>query len=383
MLKSFQYFGLCPISLNLPNNNNNNDNIVANKIFRNTSATISDAPIVLWTTICFIFMCLYAISISIYYRLNILIDFNEINKFTASVKLESVFITHLIIIYESLMTKNSHTNLWQRINGIDKLYRKLNMDPNDIERRKLYRNDIWKFFTFEFIALCIEINMLFIDHIQGWSYIRYATILSIMITRTRHLQHTFYIDTIRSKFSVLHHELKKMIKKSTTPVALIPKIMKQQIDKKFFQQHSNDLMDELADELKIIKNIYTMLYEITLDLNTCFGLSQLANITLNFIETINDLYWLYAELNINLLTDIWARCALLLPICMSLSMLMYSCEECLREVFISIEKYLCSYSDCFENMLKLFFGSTIQYRERHLVFKYYFFIGSLHWISIA
>lgn len=339
MLKSFQYCGICPISLNLPSNgNNNNNNIaVANKIFLNTSATISDAPIVLWTTICFIFMCLYAISISIYYRLNILIDFNDINKFTATVKLESVFITHLIIIYESLMTKSSHTNLWQRINGIDKLYHKLNMDPNNEQRKHLYRIDVWKFFSFEFIALCIEINMLFIDHIQGWSYIRYATILSIMITRTRHIQHTLYIDSIRCKFSVLHQQLRKMIKKSSAstsiPVTIIPKLMPK-IDGKLLEQLSDDLIDELSEQLKIIKNIYTMLYEITIDLNKCFGLSQLANITLNFIETINDLYWLYAELNINLLTDIWARCALLLPICMALFMLMYSCEQCLREVIL-------------------------------------------------
>lgn len=320
ILKSFQYCGLCPISLNLPIDYiaNRNPNIAA------ASSSPSDAPIVLWTTVCFVLMCFYAISISIYFRMHILIDFNDINKFTASVKLESVFITHLIIIFESLMTKSVHNQLWNRAHAIDRQFKQLHLDDDNFQRKVLHRNGALKFIGFELIALSIEVNMLFVDRLQGWTYIRYATVLSTMVTRTRHLQHMLYVDSVRMRFLVLRQELSEMVRRS--------KVVLLEVEKKR-EPNADDVIAELAERLKMVKTIYTMLFEMTLNLNTCFGLSQLANITLNFIELINDLYWLYAELNINLLTNIWDRCALLLPVGLALSMLMYSCEQCLREVY--------------------------------------------------
>lgn len=257
--------------------------------------------------------------------MHILIDFNDINRFTASVKLESVFITHLIIIFESLMTKNVHNQLWNRANVIDRQFEQLHLDPDNVQRKVLHRIGALKFIGLEVIALAIEVNMLFVDRTLGWAYIRYATVVSTMVTRTRHLQHTLYVDAIRMRFVVLRQELRKMVRRSRAAVL-------QDFEKKA-ESNLDDVIRELGERLKTVKNIYTMLFEMTLNLNTCFGLSQLANITLNFIETINDLYWLYAELNINLLTDIWDRCALLLPVGLALSMLMYSCEQCLREVY--------------------------------------------------
>lgn len=267
----YQLCGMCPISLN-----------------SNKQQRCLEIMFTLWSWLCTAgVVTLFVIAL---FYVNEIFDDNDsiLGSLNNIIKFLTVVGTHIVVLIESWLTKHNQVKIWDKFQIVDKSFTK--MDLHTSQNNKNYqKNYVIKFLLCFGFAWFIEITIISAvqDDIQwrnSWS----VTIFSVMISRLRHIQETMYIDLLTFRLNVIKKELKQIVHLSNKNDIN----MKEEIHTKI-----------LFNKVKVIKEAYNILWEISVHINKCFGFSQLFNLMYNFIQLTCDLYWVYAMLYQNNFTN--------------------------------------------------------------------------------
>lgn len=298
----FQLMGMCPLPLNFSTNNG------TVKFFRNI--------FIAWSL--FNIICVASLAVVCFFLNDkLFLKHDTIGRFNDILKFSTTILTHLTILIESLCTRDQQRSIWQKFQIVDQNFSKIDIDV--IERNKIfYRKFVIKFFLWFGLAAIAEIFIIsFIRDDTQYQRYWFLTIISLVISRSRHLQQNLYVDMLTFRFKIIKKELKEIVKQS---------------QKDPFSQKEEIYNKILLTKVKYIKEMYNILWEISVHINKGFGLSQLANLMQNFIQLTSDLYWIYSALYKNNFTNIGVLILGLIPTFSILTILLFSCEKCLREV---------------------------------------------------
>lgn len=182
----FHFFGMWPISSQVSNN-------------KTTDSRFCNAFLIIWSlmnilplSVCIILVCVY--------NEPILVKLKGYGSFSATSMGGIVLVTHLIILLESLFTRNGQDLLWNKAKCVDRTFEKMGI-ATDQHRNQFYKNFSLKFFSYQLLAWISEITVLFlIQDDLSWKLFNYATLFSVMVSRSRHLHHALYIGGLRWMF---------------------------------------------------------------------------------------------------------------------------------------------------------------------------------------
>lgn len=184
-------------------------------------------------------------------------DFNNVLNFSIMV------LTYFIAILESLIVRRNFEKIWRKVETIDESFASLipNYSSNTVKtfhRKTTKKILICLIFTI-IIEIVIAVN---IRTNQCWNFMWNISIIPLMVSRIRHLQHTFYVDILSFRFGLIKQELKSIVK--VTRVESNELLMK-----------TPAFNDGLFRRLSKIKSVYNLLWETSLIINRSFGVSQL------------------------------------------------------------------------------------------------------------
>ena len=229
--------------------------------------------------LCFVIFLTY---FTFYHFLNTLDD-PEFGSFNINLKFSIMVCTHFVILVESLMTRGNHVNIWLRMDMADNLIG--NLIPNYLETKKMFFKKAVKKIVFCLLFSAV-LELIIIANIQNnasWTFSWFVSIVPLMMSRVRHLQHSLYINLLANRFKVIKKELKAIVKLTKLG------------DNILIEKNAN-YHEKLFHKINDIKNIYNTLWESSLLINRSFGLSQLSNLLQNFIQLTCDLYLIYSIL---------------------------------------------------------------------------------------
>jgi len=110
-----------------------------------------------------------------------------------------------------------------------------------------------------------------------WSL--YMTLL--FVSRSRHMQYIFYLNILHQQLNLLVEELKRIEEYS-------------KYSRTTWNSPSKYTYNRfLCHRLILARKYYSLIFEISVNLNDAFGWSHLANITHSFVQIVTDFYWLY------------------------------------------------------------------------------------------
>lgn len=102
-----------------------------------------------------------------------------------------------------------------------------------------------------------------------------------MMSRSRYLQYILYVDTLDMQIDNLQTELERVVEYS--------KLRRLAAGDPF----NDSVLKFICKNVKWCQRYYTLLYEMSLNVNEAFGWSQLANLFHSFVHLLADLYWIY------------------------------------------------------------------------------------------
>lgn len=266
-----------------------------------------NAFLILWSVINILPLSVCIILICVYNE-PILDAVSGFGRFSATSMGGIVLVTHLVILLESLFTRNGQNCLWIKAKSVDRTFEKMGI-ATDQHRKTFYRRFSVKFFSYQLIAWISEITVLIlIDNNKSWKLFNSATLFSVMVSRSRHLHHALYIgechvdcfaqtqtmvtlqtsyrltDLLTADFRAIKEQLETVVEKTKSTEDNI-------------SNPKNDI--KTMDQIKLAKTAYSLLYEMSIQLNGVVSLSQLLNLTQGFIYLTSDLHSLYVKLYLN------------------------------------------------------------------------------------
>lgn len=264
IVKFFQFCGICPIDVIYKR---------PRRMFR--FLTTLDICLPLWSLAMLAPLIAYVVVIA-YYNSEIMDNFGSLGKVNAGAKGAAIILTHLAVVYEALLTRGEQRMLLVKLLAVDECLASIGANATGARKRYFWNYSI-KFGSYLTFALVSELIIFFnVRNNSEWSTYWYATIVSLMVIRMKHLQHVLYVDILTSRFHLIKFELERI---ATT---------------------SRKIMDyQLLEQLKGLQSAYATLYEMCDLLEVICNISQLANLTQNFIQLSGDLYWMYSMLQRN------------------------------------------------------------------------------------
>jgi hypothetical protein len=266
LLGVFRFCGLCPIKIDLKEK--------STKFFSPVNIILLIWSLIHIAVVVILMVFGFKAFIADDYGIS---DFNNILKFSIMI------LTHFLAIVESIFVRENFVKIRGQMNYIDELLHTMLPDYEE-KLKNSYRKTSRKIIIWLTIAITLE--LIIIANIRGspsWTFMWGISIIPLMMSRMRHLQHTLYIDMLSCRFCVIKNELKSIVK--------------------FTKMESNKLVTKnfhfyegLFRKISTIKNVYNKLWETSLFINRSFGVSQLANLLQNFIQLTCDLYLLYSFL---------------------------------------------------------------------------------------
>lgn len=132
----------------------------------------------------------------------------------------------------------------------------------------MLKNFFVKFFSLFGLMIFIEINI-FISILSHYQYLIFygIHIVLVVFNRIRHLQYNLAVSKMRMFFELINHEIQNE--------------------------------EDLEEKLRQLMFIYDILYEASVNINDCFGWSNVCNIYDNFVQILVDFYWFYWKQSIN------------------------------------------------------------------------------------
>lgn len=116
-------------------------------------------------------------------------------------------------------------------------------------------------------------------------WLLYTTL--IIISRSRHMQYLFYLNILHKQIQLLCEELKRIeeySKYNRTKLSSSSKLEYNQF---------------LCHRLIMARENYTIIFEISDNINDAFGWSHLTNLTHSFIQILTDFYWSHWNIDNN------------------------------------------------------------------------------------
>lgn len=267
----FQFCGLSPIAVRRRDAETNGSNtkplIITNWM---------DTYLLLWSIIIVVPLFVYVVLCAFFYR-ELMDMFSSIGKVNAGAKGAAIIVTHFVVSFEAVLTRHNQRIIWHKLNAVDGCLKQISVNINEIQQR-FYRRYCRKFFIYLFFAIGSELIIYFVvSNNAEWSRYWLATIVSLMVIRLKHLQHVLFVDMLTSRFRVIKLELKRISVRSKVLMSA-----------------------ELLEHMKRLMAAYTMLQEMGDRLGSVCNISQLANLTQNFVQLSGDLYWMYSMLYRNM-----------------------------------------------------------------------------------
>lgn len=312
----FQVFALCCVALNFKSGK---------------QKRLHSVIFTIWSILNVFLVASNAIAFSVF------VAAGAFKSLTSILKFYVIVLTHLVILVESLMTRDNHVEIWRNITRVDANLKHLHRNIQKVHS-EFFNRCVVKFLAYLGIAWLIEIwIILSIQSDREWTFIWYAEIASLMISRSRHLQQTLYIDSLAYRFKIIKKELKAMVAESRVNQSLPKQVG--------FDVHSEKII--------LMKDIYNSLWETSVLINKSFGFSQLVNFLQNFFQLTTDLYTIYSILYQNSFAYIFGMSFVsssaeilnhsdpiyiselfysLMPTIIIVILVLNSCEQCLKQV---------------------------------------------------
>lgn len=189
VIKVFQFLGMWPIFLQFSSNSPN-------------TKRFCNAFLVIWSIINILSLSTYIILLCVYYEL-VLNKLKGIGQFSAASKGGTVLITHLIILLESLYTRSDQELLWSKVQSVRRIFEQMRIPTAD-HNDAFYKNYFFKFFSYQVLMWTSEITVLcLVQDNVSWMLFIYATLFSVMVSRSRHLHHALYIGGFYSVLFII------------------------------------------------------------------------------------------------------------------------------------------------------------------------------------
>lgn len=269
LLQIFKYVGMCPLSIG---------NIISDFRLVRPRHYIRNGLLILWSIIIIVALTSVYTVVVLLYHIKVLKPRSHFISLNDLAKLSAIYLTHLVIIIEALCTRNQMSLYLKKLSQVDTDMIDLFVEPKKHHIPPI--DDYFrKFFCYLVFACAVEIAIIVrvqTDH--PWFVYWCICIVPLMMGRIRHLQHALFVNVLSVRFKLIRKEIEYLIKISS--------------NKKYHGIDDNLLISKL----RIIKCIYSNLYEMSNHLSASFGVSQLVNLMQNFVQLTSDLFSIYAVL---------------------------------------------------------------------------------------
>lgn len=152
----------------------------------------SSTFLIIWSVTNILSISAYIVLICVYNEL-VLREIKGVGEFSAVSKGGTVIMTHLIILLESLYTRAGQEFIWSKATSVDRTFEKMGISTA-VHNSKFHRKYFWKFLSYQFLAWISETSVLcLVQDNVSWMLFNYATLYSVMVSRSRHLYQAFYI----------------------------------------------------------------------------------------------------------------------------------------------------------------------------------------------
>lgn len=240
----------------------------------------------IWSLFNIVFVVVVFFIVVIVYQTHFLKPKSSLSTFNDMANLSTRFLTHLVIIAESLWSRNEMFTFLYKLSQVNAELDKLYLDQ---KKRKFPLIEAYLMKCVIYWVLMWAIEVTIIIRVYGnreYSLYWCICIFSVVIGRLRHLQHALFVDVLTVRFTVVRKEMQRFVD--------------------FSKRNGKLVMDDLLimAKIRMIKSVYSTLYEMNLHLNNSFGLSQLVNLMQNFIQLTSDLFWIYSEMYRNDFTNL-------------------------------------------------------------------------------
>lgn len=222
------------------------------------------------------------VAVLVVFRQQIVERFDEMGKLNVALKGASIIVTHWIVLADTMRTKCALRRVSQNFHIVDRKIMHWKASSFDGIARDQVNAALIVVGYLSFVVIS-EILMVGLTPRRGiWRWYWYATTWSLSVNRLRHLQNVQLVEELAARYRAIRTELETLASHDRSSQDIAKCI-----------QLSNQVTENLAD--------------INADISSVFGLSQLANLTQNFVQLSSDLYWMYGMVYSNKTAMLWGK----------------------------------------------------------------------------
>lgn len=288
-----------------------------------------------------IYSAISIVSFCMVFSLTVLIDrfrdFNAISNIVSNVLFVLLFVTHLVILFESILKNEAQAKLIKTLTEIDHLF------YAEIGIAIPYRSEKCRMLTRLLILVLIEIisklaiALCLILSTLDKKYV-FFTLYSNFVICLRLIQIIFFMYLLRNRLILLNSELIDIVN-STTNRSGFQQITHHKNKNKKKSFHRNVFAKRsIYDRLIGLKQIYGKLFEICEQIDDTFGWSLLLLVIFIFATVTFEFYWAYISLGY--LATVWICLFFGVPILIILSTLAHYSSSCCQQVCVIFCKNL-------------------------------------------
>lgn len=284
------------------------------------SNILHERLLIIWTWMHL--MVLFTLTLGIVYNAKqIFFIVDTLNTTVDVIQVAAPFITHYIILLESLLTRSLRQKIVHRMNEFDRLF------PHAlilITRQVQHARYIGKFAGTQLLSIFVEIYIMSrISANKLWSRHWYVSIFVVIVCRSQHLLYVYHMDIIQCRLQMIINELRSV------------NVLSRLDDGEEGDGGSGGAMFNcgLYVRIKRTKIAFNRLWEMNQFIEMAYGWSIFANILSNFICLTVNLYWnyvslLYIQSNAYWKESFMCSCSMII----TFFMLFSSCDRCLKTV---------------------------------------------------
>ena len=196
LLGLFKFCGICPIQLE-------------QNIKHKRKTDIVNVLLIVWSS--FQLLLVVALTLFVFDEFSST-ENSELSSFNNVLKFAMMVLTHFVAILESIVMRKNFIKVWEQMTTVDYLIE--NMIENYLKMQKnFYKKTSRKIIVCIIFAIVFELIVIAnVVHLEVWTFMWCASIMPLMMSRMRHLQHTLYIDLLTCRFKVIKKELKAIVK---------------------------------------------------------------------------------------------------------------------------------------------------------------------------
>lgn len=246
--------------------------------------------------------------------------FTTIPNTVANVLYVIIWGIHFIIIFESILKRNTQKQLIEKFSHVDEFFKiKLNIRiAYHTEKCDLFKTNLM--LSSFVMPIYVATTIYYIWQSNSFNTMHLST-YSFFIIRSRVEQTLLFVFLLRNRLNLVNDKLKHISKVVETPSEIT--IQSQRLVSIFPCSSLNFPNNET---LMNLKQIYQELYDICELINSAFGFSLLGVLTQNFVELTTNCYWAY--LLRNDLGHLSLFVGLLIPNLVVLGFFCFYCTSC-------------------------------------------------------